>query len=145
MAAVKVFFRLHQDEDGYPPISVESLWAQPGANPGECRIDNIPFFARDVTIGDVVTVREEEGCNWFESLARPSRNSLIRVIFFDPARVEKVTASLIARGCSTEYLRDYDLLAVSIPESVSLVDIQAYLRSEASAGTIDYEEPVLRQ
>ena len=78
----KVHFRLVQDEDGYPPVSVESVWAQPSTKAG---------------------------------------------------------------GCSTEYIKAHTLLAVSIPSTVNLREVQGYLQAEASAGTLDYEEPILRQ
>lgn len=144
-ACVKVHFRLVQDEDGYPPVAVETLWAERGANAGEYVIDNIPFFARDATIGDTVLVREEEGNHWFERLVRRSQNSLIRVVLFDETCLERVSAHLVAQGCLTEYLRDHSLLAVSIPVTVKLADVQRYLQVEASTGNIDYEEPILRQ
>lgn len=63
---VRVHFRLVQDEDGYPPAAVESVWAQPTTKAGEYVLDNVPFFARDATIGDVVAVREEDSHLWFE-------------------------------------------------------------------------------
>ena len=143
--SVKVHFRLVQDKDDYPPVDVESLWAQPGAEAGEYVIDNVPFFARDATLGDTVFVREDEGHLWFERLVHRSGNSLVRVAFFDRTCLEKVSERLATLGCSTEYLRDHNLLAVSIPDTVKLMSVQVYLQAEASAGSIDYEEPILRQ
>ncbi|MCI0671616.1 MAG: DUF4265 domain-containing protein, partial [Myxococcaceae bacterium] len=140
-----VHFRLTQDEDGYPPVAVESVWAQPGANVREFVIDNVPFFTREATLGDTVSIREEEGHRWFEAVLHPSRNSLVRIVFFDRTCVDRVSAHLTGLGCSTEYLREHNLLAVSIPESVRLRDVQDYLQSEAAQGTLDYEEPILRQ
>jgi hypothetical protein len=46
---VKVLFQLEQDEDGYPPASVESLWALPKGE-GLFQVDNIPFFATGVAL-----------------------------------------------------------------------------------------------
>lgn len=142
---VKVHFHLAQDEEGYPPVAVESLWAEPGTKPDEYVIDNVPFFVRDVTVGDTVQVRKEDGHRWFESLVSRSQNSLVRVVFFDRTCVDTVSEQLVALGCSTEYLREHNLMAVSIPITVALTDIQTYLQSEASAGRIDFEEPILRQ
>lgn len=39
---------------------------------------------------------------------------------------------------------DYNLLAVSVPGSVRLVDVQAYLQGESEREVLDYEEPILR-
>jgi Domain of unknown function (DUF4265) len=142
---VKIHFRLVQDEDGYPPVAVESLWAQSGADSEEYVIDNVPFFARDATLGDTVLAREKEGHIWFEKLLHRSGNSLVRVVFFDQSCIERVSEHLASLGCSTEYLKGHNLLAVSIPNTVKLTSVQAALRTEARAGTIDYEESILRQ
>lgn len=145
MDSVKVHFRLVQDADDYPPASVESVWAHKTTGPGEYVLDNVPFFAREATIGDVVLVHEEAGDLWFCGVARRSENSLIRVVFCDPAAFEKVNGRLVALGCTTEYLEAHHLLAVCVPSEVKLRDVQDYLRSEARAGKLDYEEPILRQ
>ncbi len=145
MSPVKINFRLKQDEDGYPPVAVESLWAEPGVKSGEYVIDNVPFFVQNVTIGDTVLVREEDGQCWFNEILSRSRNSLIRIVFFNRNCVESVNRRLVEMGCSTEYLREHNLMAVSIPGDIALTDVQAYLQSEASASRIDYEEPILRQ
>jgi len=143
--SAKVHFRLIQDADGYPPVAAESLWAQPGVNAGEYVIDNVPFFASNATLGDTVLVREEDGHWWFERLIRRSGNSLVRVVFFDQACIERLSERLISLGCATEYLMDHNILAVSVPDTANLTAVQDYLRAEASAGSIDYEEPILRQ
>ncbi|MEW6431871.1 MAG: DUF4265 domain-containing protein [Myxococcota bacterium] len=143
--AAKVHFQLVQDEDGYPPVSVESVWAQAGTEEGEYLLDNVPFFAREATLGDVVEVREEDGHLWFNKVVHRSQNSLVRVVFFDHGAVERVNERLMTFGCSTEYLKAHHLLAVSIPRTVNLREVQAYLQAEAAAGILDYEEPILRQ
>ncbi len=143
--AVKINFCLEQDEDGYPPVAVESLWAEPVENLGEYIIDNVPFFARNATIGDTVLVREEDGMYWFDRLVSRSSNSLIRIVFFDRSCTEKIGERLTIMGCATEYLRERNLMAVSIPDTVALKDVQTYLQSQSNAGKIDFEEPILRQ
>jgi Domain of unknown function (DUF4265) len=79
MSPVRVNFSLKQEEEGYPPVAVESLWAEPGAKPGEYVIDNVPFFVRDATIGDTILAREEGDGRWFNRLLSRSLNSLLRV------------------------------------------------------------------
>lgn len=144
-STVKLHFHLTPDEDGYPPVTVESLWAEPGSNQGEYVIDNVPFFARDATIGDTVLAREEDGQYWFHKLVSRSQNSLVRVVFFDQAFVDAIGKQLVDFGCAIEYLRPHNLMAVSVPGNVDLATVQEYLQAETSAGTIDYEEPILRQ
>lgn len=144
-AEVKVHFKLDRDGGGYPPVAVESLWAAPGGSSQEYVIDNIPFFARTATIGDVVRVRREGSEFWFVGLVRRSENSLLRVVFFDLSCVDNIGKDLLEMGCYTEYLHEYRIMAVSVPSEVKLVDVQVYLQLEADAGRIDYEEPILRQ
>ena len=43
-----VWFRLDQDEDGYPPVQTESVWAIPFGE-GTYILDNVPFFAEGVS------------------------------------------------------------------------------------------------
>jgi hypothetical protein len=145
MGSTRVHFHLTQDTDGFPPASVETMWAKPSDRSGEYIIDNLPFFATEATIGDVGAARDEEGNLWFEKVVRRSPNSLVRVVFFDRDSVERVTKHLVAAGCSTEYLAAHSLLAVNIPERVALATVQKYLQAEAEAGSLDYEEPMLRQ
>ena len=143
--SVKVHFQLAQDEDGYPPVAVESVWAQPTGQVGLYVVDNVPFFTRDATIGDTVRVREEDGNLWFDKTVARSTNSLVRVVFFDRDAIKEVGRHLESLGCGVEYLAAHNLLAVSIPSDVPLDSVQAYLQHEANAGKIDYEEAILRQ
>lgn len=141
---VKVHFPLLQDEDGYPPVAVESMWARPDVGRDTYVIDSIPFFARDVALGDIVTVRSDEGGNlWFDQTARRSGNSLVRIVFFDPTCVDRIRHRLRSIGCSTEYDGAHKLLAVNVPDGEKLRATQAYLKDEASQGCLDYEEPIL--
>src|ERR1700704_5869826 len=117
MKEVKVHFELVQDEDGYPPASVESVWVRPTPNVGEYVLDSIPFFIQEATIGDVVLVREQDGHLQFARIVRRSHNSLVRVVFFEPTYVERVNEQLVTLGCLTEYIEAHKLLAVSVPDT----------------------------
>ena len=141
---VKVSFRLQPDEDGWPPVDVESVWARPGEVEGEYVIDNIPFFTREATDGDVIAVRYDiDGTLWFDKVIRSSRNSLIRVILFDCNPVDTVREQLGVFGCSTEYFSEYRVIAVNIPPNVEIVTVQSYLHGEEVAGRLAYEEAIL--
>jgi hypothetical protein len=49
----RIAFELEQDEDGYPPVSAETLWATPTPE-GFWRIDNIPFFVYGIAPFDII-------------------------------------------------------------------------------------------
>lgn len=140
---IKINFKLQPDADGYPPVAVESLWANPVGRAFE--IDSIPFFTRDATVGDMVhAVPDQTGALWFDSVEHRSPHSLIRVVFFEPECEPSVIARLKALGCSTEGMQTFKLLAIDVPADVELSDVQDYLRTEASAGHLDFEEALLR-
>lgn len=142
-ASIKINFKLQPDADGYPPVAVESLWANPVGRAFE--IDSIPFFTSDATVGDMVlAVPDQTGALWFDSVEHQSQHSLIRVVFFEPECERLVAARLTALGCSTEGMKAFKLLAVDVPVDVKLSDVQDYLRTEVSAGRLDFEEPLLR-
>lgn len=142
---VRVHFQLTPDEDGYPPVGVETLWVETSANATEYVIDSIPFFVRDATVGDTIAVREEEGQRWFDSVVAESSNSLIRVMVYDRSRVPAVREQLRALGCETEYNGHHNLIAVNVPSTTSLARVQEFLAQEATADRVGYEEPILRQ
>lgn len=142
---VKVRFQLEQDEDDWPPAAVETVWAGPGPCEGQYIIDNAPFFAREATVGDIVQARSEEGNLAFVKTIKESGNSLIRIIVKDSHRLEEFAKHFNSMGCYTEGYPDFKLIAVDIPSDVRLSDVQHYLREQAEAGTLDYEEAILRQ
>ncbi|MCP2275371.1 protein of unknown function (DUF4265) [Nocardia amikacinitolerans] len=77
---VKVHFRMDIDEKGWPPASVESLWAV-DLGDGTARLDNSPWFVRGIASGDIVTVEpDDEGVIWAGQTVQPSQNCTIRLI-----------------------------------------------------------------
>lgn len=137
---VKLLFRLKRDPDGYPPVDVESVWAIPQAD-GSYEIDNIPFFAREVAVGDVVTAQEIDGELFFAALVRPSGNSLLRVIVFDEVEVPKLCAELKGLGCDVE--THGTLVAVDVPAAVSYTPICQLLETGMNTERLGFEEAVL--
>jgi len=137
---VKLLFRLVRDQDGYPPVDVESVWANPQAD-GTYQIDNIPFFARGVAVGDAVTAKMVDDELFFEALARPSGNSLIRAIVRDETEVSKLCSELQALGCDVEV--HGRMVAVDVPAAVSYAPICQLLEAGLSTERLGFEEAVL--
>lgn len=141
---VKINFKVQVGSDGYPPVAVESLWAQHVED--EYIIDSIPFFTSDATSGDRIRAQVgDEDALWFAGIVERSGNSLIRVVFFDLTCEDVLAAKLKKMGCGTERMPQFKLMAINVPSEVDLAEIQAYLSDRNSAGLIDYEEPILRQ
>jgi hypothetical protein len=140
---VKVFLHIEQDDDGYPGIGSESVWALAGPMEGLLTLDNIPFFATDANIGDVVSVDERDGVLWFRGVVRETPCSLMRVVLFLGDEKERVARDLQSLGCQIEYWADRKLIAASVPNG-AVPNVQAFLGGEAAKGILDYEEPILR-
>ena len=141
---IKVVLPIEKDGDGYPPVDSELVWVTPT---GEHRgvIDNIPFFATVATLGDVIEYESSgEQARYSKTLAR-SGNSLIRVAYVRDSDLDPVRIALVALGCEVEHDATHQLLAVNVPPSVPLVDVQAYLGSAAQSREIEFEEPILMQ
>ena len=54
----KVLFNL-EVIDGYPPVSMESIWAEV-TEEGYFKINNIPFYSKEISLGDIVSVIQKE-------------------------------------------------------------------------------------
>lgn len=120
-AATKINFKLQPDPDGFPPVAVESLWANPVG--GRFEIDSIPLFTRDATVGDLVrAVSDSTGALWFDGVEHRSQRTLIRVVFFESDREQSVAARLKAFGCDLEGMEEFKLLAVDVPLASSRPD-----------------------
>jgi len=143
MSKAKINFKLQQDQEGYPPVAVETVWAQK-AEPEGFFLDNIPFFEREATLGDLVFATERDAVLWFERIIKPSGNSLLRLVFFDNAPMDQIRQEIRNLGCESELFQEHMLLAINVPPEQSLKTIQEYLASAAARGWIDYEEPILR-
>jgi hypothetical protein len=137
---VKLVFELHQDEDGYPPVGYEGVWAEPLAD-GNFRIDNIPFYSYEAALDDVVSATEQDGRLLFQSLVRPSGNSLLRVIARVPETVPEICAHLTKLGCDWESTGS--LIAVHVPMELDYSPVIEYLVRGMNEDRWGVEEAVL--
>jgi hypothetical protein len=140
----KVFFDLEQDESGYPPFAVESMWAVQ-VGPSTYKIDNIPFFARGVSPDDIVeAIPDDEGVLQFSRVIEPSASSVVRVIFFDVSQKEAYSGAVRNLGCHIEGSGTPGHVAIEIPPGVQLEPVLDLLKKGESLGILDYEEASLR-
>ena len=144
MSRVRIRFRLLQD-DGYPPVGEETVWAEASECGQLYTLDNIPFFIVDATLGDRVSVIADfDRKLWFRSVVSRSGNSLIRLVFFKEEYMGEVRSNLVELGCSIEVLLSRSMFAVSVPPECDLSDVQACLVHWSEKGVLDYEEALLR-
>jgi hypothetical protein len=143
---IKIAFEMEQDEDGWPPITTETLWAVDLGN-GKYEINNIPFFVRLLARGDIVSAYKKYGdMLYFKDIMVSSKNSTIRIIFNNKRCINDVYKSLESYGCSTEGGADYkNLTAVDIPENVSFQEVVKFLKEQENKGIIGFEESCISE
>jgi hypothetical protein len=137
---IKLLFEVDTEDGG---TEIESLWALPVAK--GYKIDNIPFYAKEVACNDIVSADpDEDGMLWFTGLVEASGHSTIRLWFASRADVAQVRNTLRQMGCSSEL--DVDrLVAVDIPPDVPYESVREYFDQQESAGVFEYEEACLGQ
>jgi hypothetical protein len=139
----KISFELEQDPDGYPPDKWENLWGYETERGHYC-IDNIPFYVKGISSGDVVAAEPQEGQLQFKSVVRPSANSVFRLYVTDVSDVQAARDTFRQLGCESELSNNPKLVAVEIPGAVPIEPVAALLDAGAEAGRWEYEQGVLR-
>jgi Domain of unknown function (DUF4265) len=143
MMSVKIIFRLEQDSDGYPPVEYEGIWAEHQGGKLYA-IDNIPFFTRAATLGDIIEADVRDNEYIYLRTVTPSANSLLRVVYYDPKEIAIIRTTLEQLGCSSELNDVHHLISVNIPQGVALDTVQAFLAGGFQSDRWDYEEAMIR-
>lgn len=140
---VKIYFNLEDDGTGYPPTSTEFLWCIPTEH-GTYIVDNIPFFAREISLGDEVSAKRSGRTLHFSDIVRRSTNSTVRVLLKKINKASAIRKKLDSFGCFTELMDELGLLAVSMPPNSNIAESLSFLDEEAEKGTVGIEESAVR-
>lgn len=141
---LKLSFPLVQDEDGYPPVASEGLWAE-DLGDRKFKIDNIPFYAPDLSADDIVEAEPSpEGVLTYARTIQRSSNSTIRVVLYEEGVRQAILGELQQLGCDYEVAAPTNLIAVNVPDATDIDRLLAFLKRESDAQTIDYEESAPR-
>ena len=141
----KVFFNL-EVIDGYPPVSMESIWAEV-TEEGYFKINNIPFYSKEISLGDIVSViQKEENYLLYDKTIINSKNSTLRIVFFNENRKFKdnILTKLIDLGCGSEAF-NVNFYAINIPIQVDIEEIYIFLDGFVEANDLDYDTGYLAQ
>ncbi|MEO3767752.1 DUF4265 domain-containing protein [Streptomyces sp. B5E4] len=135
---VKVHSRLEVDENGWPPVSVESMWAV-DLGDGTVRLDNTPWFARGVASDDIIRVEvDAEGVRWAGETVRASENCTIRLIVLKDggsgAARQKVLETFHRLGTTGEGLEQFRMVALDVPPDADLSRIRRLLEHGDAQG-----------
>ena len=143
MGEITVDFCIEIEEPGWPPISVEGLKSA-FIHPNRARIDNTPFFAKSVSLGDIVSVIAKENNTKFDfvEVVEISGNSSISIILRDDYRKDEIISSLSRLECFIEYglFGETRMLAVSIPKSIDYRSIRECLIGLEKEDKISFAE-----
>src|SRR5260370_8042204 len=141
---VKVYFELPEEEDGYPPDRVESLWAEQ-VGPREFKIDSIPICVLGMARGEVVAgCTDEQGELYFKELLRSSGNSVFRLYVFDEKEVPALRRMLRDLGYESEQSYAPSLVAVEIPANRPIHHFLDLIVKQAKENHLEYQEATLR-
>ena len=132
----KIFFKLII-EDNYPPVSEESIWGVDLGN-NLFKINNIPFYTKDVSFDDTVSVVDIDGVLHYKKTIKSSGNSTIRIIFFDGKEIEDCINAIQKMGCDYEKFSS-TFIAINIPITTNLEIVLDYLEYLSFKEIADYE------
>lgn len=116
-----------------PDGEVETLWAF-DLGDGTYRLDNLPWYAYRVSLGDVVEASPDaDGRLHMVRVVRKSGNRTLRLVFPGadlhtdwPAAIRGIMDRLVELGCSYEGAnRRYQ--AVNVPPDADLVSVTSFL------------------
>lgn len=140
---VKIRFKLVVDEEGWPPVVSEGLWAEPMGD-GRYRIDNTPWFVPNLAADDIVMADDRDGKLWATGRVQWSGRLTLRVIPFPegPLRGDRraVLDSFAPLGVTGEGVEQYGIVALDVPADADLHAIKTLLLAGGADGRWDYEE-----
>lgn len=151
---VAVTFGMTPDEEGWPPIGSETLWAQP-LGEGRYRLDTVPFFVPDLAVGDVVTAApDDDGRLWAQRRESTGGHGTIRVIpLLDGSLLGSTQALVSALSQSLGDLGPgvrwesagpaYSLVALDLTpdlDATELARVRNWLEAGQADGAWEYEE-----
>jgi hypothetical protein len=135
----KIAFYIEQDEDGYPPDTLETLWGRQ-LDENLFQIDNIPFFVVGVSCEDIVTASYFDNQWYFDKVVRASGHSTVRVVVYDEKQMQPLRQSLRDYGCSSELSHLPRLVSVDIPPEIELSQVIDFLAQGEKQEIWSYEE-----
>jgi hypothetical protein len=129
----------------YPPTGTEILWAKI-VDERHAEIDNIPFFTRDVSYGDIVAVRERHGGRReIDHVSHRGGHSTYRIVIYDNLSVEQSAAAdrglaaLRALDCGFEQ-GGATFWAIDVPPTSDADAVRAALINGGESNIWDWEE-----
>lgn len=120
-------------------IGEESVWVKPV---GEYyQVDNIPFFAPNIAVGDIISVEGDDGFLHFNELISLSGHSTVQIAVLDVKEKDRIIKQIEIFKCTWEGFKR--IIAIDIPPLLEYKKIKHFLQSELEKQVIDYKEACL--
>lgn len=145
IANAHVVFELEADEDGWPPVRSERVWAH-ALGEDHYRIDNPPWFVPDLAVGDIVraSTPHPESDPVFQEMVERSDHVTVRIIVFKDGplggQLQPVFDAFTPFGVHCEGAHQYRIVALDVPADASLRGIHTRLLKGTRDGSWAYDE-----
>ncbi|MCL9828163.1 DUF4265 domain-containing protein [Ralstonia solanacearum] len=131
-------------EDAWHKFSSELLWAE-ALEDGTMRILNIPFFAKGLSIGDVISIRIESEGIFFNSIVSSGGHSTYRLIrneSVDDETFKQMWSGLAELGCTYEsfLIGPTYMYAIDVPPSADVRNVYSLLEAGEKDEIWDFDE-----
>jgi hypothetical protein len=143
---VEIWFRIEKDDSGYPKTKE---WEQLLARPLSERVDyfqiaSIPFYLKNISLGDIVRTKMEGKIFEFDAVLDRSGHNTYRLLLktTNPDDPDFTTNELLEKGLSVEQQHG-DFFAVDVPPSIDQQAIDAYSVAESESGRWDMQDGYL--
>ena len=124
-------------------IAEENLWVEPI---GEYfKIDNIPFFAPNLAVNDIISIEDDNGILYFDSLIKPSGHSTLQVIFYNEEDAVSVIKEIERLDCKWEGMKNQPYFAIDVPSNIDYGVIKNVLDEKCRKNILDYKESCLSE
>jgi hypothetical protein len=135
MSDSKILLTYKDDNNNY---QIETVWATKEGL--YYRINNIPFFASNITLNDIVDVEEENGVLYFEKLVEASGHTTIQMVIFKKEDLSAIEEKLELLGCTWERSHLDNLISIDVPKNLSYRIVKSYLDEGEIKGLWSYKE-----
>lgn len=141
----RVIFPLEVDDEGWPPVGSERMWAF-GRGEDRYEIDNVPWFVRDLACGDVVEAVAPDPSSHpvFTRLLQRSLHLTIRIICFRSGPLagdlQAVLDAFVPLGPYAEGVDQYGMVALDIAPETPLRPVYEKLVAGRADGSWEWEE-----
>ncbi len=109
-----------------------------------CQIKQIPLFAPNLALDDVVLFENENGVCYFEGLSLASGNSTVQIVELVENSLDKLYAELESKIPQLSFcFYNQRYMAVNIPREVVFDEIRSVLYEYSVLSLIDFKEACL--